>query len=93
MCHQKIVCVAVVLSQETLIISLLQTLGFEKYRRVINSSPQSMQESDFEHETDLEMNLECHGQRSPVNVAIPPTARCPFQRRSNVSRAWGLYCW
>ena len=31
-----------------------QTLGFEKYRRVINSSPQSMQESDFEHETNLE---------------------------------------
>ena len=22
----------------------------------------------------LDMNLECHGQRSPVNVAIPPTA-------------------
>ena len=22
----------------------------------------------------LNMNLECHGQRSPVNVAIPPTA-------------------
>ena len=34
-----------------------------------------MQESDFEHETDLEHEpIECHGQRSPVNVAIPPTA-------------------
>ena len=28
----------------------LQTLGFEKYRRAINRSPQSMQESDFASE-------------------------------------------
>ena len=39
---------------------LPQTLGFEKYRRAINRSPQSMQDA----------------RRAilPVNVAIPPTA-------------------
>ena len=46
---------------------VMQTLGFEKYRRMINSSPQAMQESDFEHEPKMSW-------WSPVNVAIPPTA-------------------
>ena len=40
-----------------------QTLGFEKYRRAINSSPQAMQEPILNMKLILNMNLKCHGGR------------------------------
>ena len=59
-----------------------KSLGFEKYRRVINSSPQAMQESDFEQKTDLE-----HEPRmswSKVASECSNSTDCPFRRRYNV---------
>ena len=66
---------------------MLQTLGFEKYRRAINSSPQSMQESDFEHETDLEHEPKMSWW-SPVRA--PATVRHCRQFRKKILN-WRLW--
>ena len=52
----------------------MQTLGFEKYRRVIASSPQSIQESDFKHETHLEHEPRMSWSKVASECTIPPTA-------------------
>ena len=66
-------CLCYSLRLHEIIISYQQTLGFEKYRRVINSSLQAMQESDFEYETDLEHEPRMSWSKVASEV-IPPTA-------------------